>query len=35
MTEIAIAVGALLAFCLITFGVAGLVAMWMGGPGRL
>jgi hypothetical protein len=36
MTEVAIVLGALVAFCLIIFGVARLVAMWMGaGPRRL
>ena len=32
MTEIAIVIAALTGFCLITFGAAGLVAMWMSAP---
>ena len=32
MTEIAITIGALAAFCLLTFGAAGLIAIWMGAP---
>ena len=36
MTEGLVAVGALIVFCLLTFGAAGLVAAWMGSsPGWL
>lgn len=34
MTEILIVVGALLAFCLLAFSAAWLMAAWMGGPPR-
>ena len=32
MTEVLIIIGALLGFCLLTFGAAWLMAAWMGGP---
>ncbi len=31
MTDVLIVIGALLAFCLLSFGAAWLVAVWMGG----
>ena len=32
MTEIAIIIGAVAAFCLLTFGAAWLIALWMSAP---
>lgn len=32
MTEIAIVIGAVAAFCLLTFGAAWLIALWMSAP---
>ena len=34
MTEVLIVLGALLGFCLLTFGAAWVMAAWMGGPPR-